>query len=378
MQGSGFPGIRDGSSGGSTTPRFRILCVNHRDPFHPNAGGAERYLWEVLSRLDASQYEVTWRCESIRGRPSVEQLGAIRVVRRGGRASLHLVAPFVARGYDLVIESVAHAVPFYTGVTHRGPRLIILFHVHQSVLRRELPPVVAGIVRTLERTVRFERGTVLAISGTTRDEARSKLGVRGPIEVIPPGVDHSFFVPGSSRASPPNFVCLGRLRRYKRIDTVISAFAALPPPCALTVVGGGDDRARLEELARGVPGVQFTGAVSEEEKRHLLQQATALVIASEAEGFGLTILEAAATATPSVVVDLPIYREVVQDRVSGLLVPDGKTNALTEGMLWVRDHPELREGAAQFSRRFTWEATATEFSRLVGRILSPASTSERA
>ena len=283
--------------------------------------------------------------------------------------TLHLIAPLVAGGYDLVIESVAHAVPFYTGFSHRGPRLIALYHVHQSILRRELPPVVAGVVQALERTVRFEKGTVLAISQTTRDAAQKELGVRGPIEVIPPGVDHSFFVPGDSRASPPNFVCLGRLRRYKRLDAVISAFSALPPPGTLTIVGGGDDRARLEEVARSVPGVRFTGSVSEEVKRHLLQEATALVVTSEAEGFGLTILEAAATATPSVAVNLPIYREVVQDRLSGLLVPENDTNALTDGMRWVRDHPELREGASTFARRFTWERTASEFSRLVERIL---------
>ena len=346
--------------------------MNHRDPFHPDAGGAERYLWEVLSRLDPNRYEVTWRSEAVRGRPSAEQLGPVRVVRRGGRLTLHLLTPFAARGYDLVIESVAHAVPFYTGLSHRGPRIIVLYHVHQSILRRELPPVVAGIVRALERTVRFEKGTVLAISGTTRDEAQKELGVKGPIEVIPPGVDHAFFVPGTSRASPPNYLCVGRLRRYKRIEAVISAFAALSPPGTLTIVGEGDDRSRLQEVARSVPNVRFTGAVSEEEKRRLLQESTALVVTSEAEGFGLTILEAAATATPSVAVDLPIYREVVQDRVSGLLVAEGDTRALTEGMRWAREHLELREGAAQLARKFTWETTAIEFSRLVDRVLRAA------
>jgi len=359
------------ASGSSAKPqrRFRILCVNHRDPFHPRAGGAERYLWETLSRLDPERFEVTWRCETVRGRPHAEQLGAIRIIRRGGRLSLHLLAPFVAGGYDLVVESVAHAVPFHTGFSHRGPRVVILYHVHQSILRRELPPMVAGIVRVLERSVRFEKATFVAISDATRDEARRLLGVKSPIEVIPPGVDHRFFVPGQIRASPPDFLSVGRLQRYKRVDRVIAAFAAFHEPGTLTIVGDGEDRARLEQVAQHVTGVRFAGAVSEEEKRRLLQAATAIVVASEAEGFGLAILEAGSTGTPAVAVDLPVYREVIADRVSGVLVPDNDVAALTEGLRYVRDHPELRDGAARTAGRFTWETTAAIFAVTLDKVV---------
>lgn len=357
--------------------RIRVLCVNHRDPFHPLAGGAERYLWEVLSRLDPARYEVTWRSEAVRGRPSIEQLGRTTVIRRGGRLSFQLIAPFVARGYDLVLESVAHAIPFHTGLSHRGPRLIILFHVHQSILDRELPRVVAWAARALERTVRFETGTFLAISETTKQEALRVLGVHPPIEVIPPGVQHTFFVPGTRRAAPPDFLFLGRLRRYKRIDTIIAAFSRMGEPGTLTIAGDGDDRERLEEIARHVNGVRLLGPVSEDEKRRLFQEATANVVASEAEGFGLTVLEAGAAGTPTVAVDLPIYREVVRDRISGVLVPENDVPALAQGMRWARDHPELREGAREFALQFSWESTAARFAELLERTLRPPGSPPR-
>ena len=354
-------------SGTKPRRRIRVLCVNHRDPAHPRAGGAERYLWETLSRLDPERFDVTWRSESVRGRPRIEQLGNVRIIRRGGRLTLHLLAPFAAGGYDLVIESVAHAVPFHTGVSHRGPRVVILYHVHQSILRRELPPIVAGIVRVLERSVRFEKATFVTISNATREEAQRLLGVREPIEVVPPGVDHQFFVPGTALASPPDFLCLGRLKRYKRVDSVIAAFSALQEPGTLTIVGDGEDRARLEEAAQRVKGVRFTGSVSEEEKRRRLQAATAIVIASEAEGFGLAILEAGSTATPTVAVDLPVYRDVIANRVSGILVPRNDATALSEALRYVRDHPELRDGAAHMAGRFAWETTATQFAALLDK-----------
>jgi len=189
--------------------------------------------------------------------------------------------------------------------------------------------------------------------------------VRAPIVVVPPGVDHRFFVPGAVRASPADFLCLGRLKRYKRVDSVIAAFSALQEPGTLTIVGDGEDRARLEEAARHVKGVRFAGSVSEGEKRRRLQEATAMVVASEAEGFGLAILEAGATATPTVAADLPVYREVIEDRVSGVLVPRNDVTALTEALRYVRDHPELRDGAVRVAGRFTWETTATQFAALL-------------
>jgi len=352
---------------------FRVLCVNHRDPSHPKAGGAERYLWETLSRLDPARYEVTWLSEAVRGLPTSERIGPIRVTRRGHAFSLHLLAPFAARGYDLVIESVAHAIPFHTGVTHRGPRIIILYHVHEAVLGRELSPRMAWVARILERTVRWETGTFVAISETTRDEARQKLGVKTPIEVVPPGVDHAYFVPGNHRTSPPDFLYVGRLRRYKRVDAIISAFAALREPGTLTIVGDGDDRERLQQLARNLTGVRFAGSVTEDEKRRLLQEATAMVVASEAEGFGLSILEAGAVATPTIAVDLPIFHEIIQDRVSGVLVPEGDVAALSEGMRWAREHPDLREGARTFAGRFAWETTAARLVRVIEKLLPPNS-----
>jgi len=64
------------------------------------------------------------------------------------------------------------------------------------------------------------------------------------------------------------------------------------------VVGEGDDRPRLEALAKGLPGVRFTGWVSDAERARLYRESRLLLQPSLREGFGLAAVEAAGAGTP--------------------------------------------------------------------------------
>ena len=60
---------------------IRVLWVNHRDPRHPSAGGAEEYLWNILSRLNSPTFVHTLLCERPDNLPKCEVIGNVRVVR---------------------------------------------------------------------------------------------------------------------------------------------------------------------------------------------------------------------------------------------------------------------------------------------------------
>ncbi len=99
----------------------------------------------------------------------------------------------------------------------------------------------------------------------------------------------------------PTVLYLGRLRRYKRLRTLIDAFAvarASIPDARLIVAGDGDDRGALERYVaeRAIGGVSFLGFVSEDRKRELLQQAWLLGMPSSKEGWGIVVIEANACA----------------------------------------------------------------------------------
>ena len=108
---------------------------------------------------------------------------------------------------------------------------------------------------------------------------------------------------------------VGRLEERKGADVVVRALAlhnADHPadPWTLKVVGDGPQRGALEALAGAQATVTFLGAVSDEEKRRLLRQASVVVAAStHGESFGLVVLEPMASEVPAVVSDIDGYRE---------------------------------------------------------------------
>jgi len=98
---------------------------------------------------------------------------------------------------------------------------------------------------------------------------------------------------------------LGRLEERKGVAVAIEAVRShndsASTPWRLIVVGEGPEGSRLRALAADDPAIVFTGAVSDEEKRRWLRQATVLVApALRGESFGLILLEAFASETPVV------------------------------------------------------------------------------
>src|SRR5690606_42077485 len=127
------------------------------------------------------------------------------------------------------------------------------------------------------------------------------------IQVVHNGVDLEFFSrdPNVGRANWPSLVYVGRLQRYRRVDILIRAMPSLlqaRPDARLVIAGRGGSEGELRRLAEqlGVEGnVDFLGFVDEERKRDLLRRAWVHVLTSPKEGWGLTVMEAAACGTPT-------------------------------------------------------------------------------
>jgi glycosyltransferase involved in cell wall biosynthesis len=166
----------------------------------------------------------------------------------------------------------------------------------------------------------------------------------------------------SQRAAEPTLLYLGRLKRYKRIEVVLDALEACPG-AVLHIAGDGDHRAELEaEIERRglAERVRMHGHVSEDHKRRLYQQAWLNMTASSAEGWCLTVMEAAASGTPSAALAVGGLPESIVDGETGVLADEPAE--LVEKTRAVIDDGELRArlGASAHARaqEFTWDATA--------------------
>ncbi|MBT9559913.1 MAG: N-acetyl-alpha-D-glucosaminyl L-malate synthase BshA [Myxococcales bacterium] len=132
-------------------------------------------------------------------------------------------------------------------------------------------------------------------------------------------------------------------RPVKRIMDVMAIFGRVVAdrPCRLVMVGDGPERQRAESWARDrglASRVCFLGR--QEEFVDVLQQASAFLLPSESESFGLAALEAMACGVPVVASRVGGLPEVIEDGVSGVLETLGDTDAHAKAVLSLLDSPE--------------------------------------
>ena len=115
------------------------------------------------------------------------------------------------------------------------------------------------------------------------------------------------------------FLVLGRLKRYKRIELLLDVMTQVPG-ARLEIAGDGSHREAIAEAVQELgleSRVILHGYVDEQAKRELLRSAWAQVTASAAEGWGLTITEAAAAGTTSVGLATGGLREAIVHERTG-------------------------------------------------------------
>jgi len=354
-----------------------ILLVNWQDRLNPQAGGAEIHLFELFRRLVASGHRVRLVCSGWPGAPAVADVDGIEVHRIGGRHSFALRGRGAVRRAlraerpDVVVEDI-NKLPLYLPTLTAWPSAVIIPHLFGTTAFAEASWPMAAAVVAAERVIPrvYRRAAFHVISESTRDDLVARGVAASAITVIHPGVDATTYTPDPSldRTDPPSFLYVGRLRRYKGVQVAIEALARtrqVRPDLRLQVAGTGADRARLEAVARqcGVSNaVEFLGFVDEATKIRLLRTTWANLFPSPKEGWGITIMEAAACGTPSIASDSPGLRDSVVDGVTGILVPHGDPRALAARMLELAGSParvrDLGQAARGHAERHSWEAAA--------------------
>jgi glycosyltransferase involved in cell wall biosynthesis/O-antigen/teichoic acid export membrane protein len=346
-----------------------ILVLTDRDWTHPQGGGTGTHLFGQVSRWVAWGHRVSVIACGYEGAAAHEEVTErLEIHRVGGRSTVFPHAIWQQwRGLvpdpDVAFE-VVNGITFLTPLWMRTPRVTLIHHVHRDHYVEEMGPkgrVAAFMLETAPLRWLYGSSRFMTISeASARD--MGKVGIRREqVEVNHMGVELEAFEPGE-RATVPTLLYLGRLKRYKRIEYVLDALEAVPE-AVLELAGEGDHREELErEIAeRGLADrVRMHGHVDEETKLQLLQSAWVNLTASSAEGWCLTVMEAAACRTPSVAMAVGGLPESIDDGVTGLLAHDPEELAAQTRRV-IRD-PELRErlGNAAYERvqQFTWDSTA--------------------
>jgi glycosyltransferase involved in cell wall biosynthesis len=182
-------------------------------------------------------------------------------------------------------------------------------------------------------------------------------------------------IPYRERSMPrPVFLSNRNLEALYNVACSIRAFARIQeriPEASLIVAGYGGQRPALEELVAGLGlrNVRFTGRVTPNEMAQLLDEADIMLNSPDIDNMPLSLIEAQAAGLPIVSTSTGGIPYIVQDGLTGLLVPPGDDAALATAALRLLEEPGLALRLTRAARqacidRFSWHAVEEAWVRV--------------
>lgn len=277
------------------------------------------------------------------------------------------------------------ALAVASAARHGVPVLHVEHGSDHVQLERRMPRAVARAYdATIGRWVVRRADAVVAVSGAAAAFVE-RLGRPGAL-VIHRGLDSTAIDnirPDLETlewaAGRPVVVYVGRLIDSKGVRDLVRAFSGwrsqTAAPGVLCLVGEGPERPQLEQLAEAnglADDIRLLGQVSHGRALALLAAADVVVNPSYTEGLPTVVLEAATMGRAVVATDVGGTREIISDRISGILVPPRDTTRLQSALgdvLGDRAERDRLARAARASARelFRWDRAAQAFLGVAAR-----------
>ncbi len=373
---------------GAMTGPVRVSMDATAVPAKP--GGAGRYVLNLVAELIRPEMhddvEVTVVCRHGDRARWEARAGAGRVVdtaptRRPVRLAWEQTA--LPRLLNRMPVDVHHGPHYTMPVAARGPSVVTVHDLsffshpewHQSTK--------VAFFRGAIRVAAARAAAIVAVSQATADRLQDRARTRGPVYVIPHGVDHDRFRPPAGpeeveadidarqrlgiEPHQPYIAFVGTLEPRKDVPSLVRAFdliAAGHPDTVLVLAGqrgwGVDAVEAAIVTARSRARITVAGYVTEDENVALLRGAAVVAYPSLEEGFGLPALETMACGAPLVTTSGSAMEEVVG--TAALLVTPGDTVALAEALeASLAGDPDVarrRSEGLEIAARHTWSACA--------------------
>ncbi len=347
---------------------MRFLMLNWRDPKNPLSGGAERVTHAYLNALAERGHEVYQFSYAFPGGKPYEKIDGVHILRGGGMfTAIQAARKWYKQQprFDLVIDQ-HHGIPWYAPWWCKTNNVSYIHEVLGPIWNSFYPWPVSSVGRWQERlTHRFYRDIPFFTASTFTREKLIEHGVKS-VTIIPYGV-HTVALPTLEPkvlAEPLQLIMVSRLAPNKRLGHGIEALRSviqLGIRAELTVVGTGEEEAKLKELTKNLKlekSVHFTGPLAEREKDALLQQAHFLLHTSQREGWGLNVIEANAMGTPAVVYPVAGLVESTLHDETGMVAAEENPASIAESLRTILRSPEryqhYRVQAWERSKTFHW------------------------
>lgn len=217
---------------------------------------------------------------------------------------------------------------------------------------------------------------------------RSQGMIFAPIEkwnqmhIVHCGIDPELFKLVSHQGEGKRLLYVGRLAAVKGLPILLESLVYLKrqhPDVILTVVGDGSDRTSLEQMTVDLglkDNVNFVGYKSQAEVRKYFEKTDVFVLSSFAEGVPVVLMEAMAAGVPVVAPQVAGVSELVENGISGYIVPAGDIASLAQSIEKLLDNSELRAkfgtaGRNKVEKEFNINLEAQKLYKIMSKKLQP-------
>lgn len=361
---------------------MNILILNWRDIKSSKGGGAEILTHEMAKRWVKSGHTVTQFSAEFEGAKPEEKIDGVKIIRQGHSdlrfftSSVHFQAYKYYKknkeSFDVVIDEV-HGLPFFTALYVNKKKVVLICEVAEELWVKMFGLIfgtVGRLVELLYLRMLYKNTPYLTISNSTKEELIKKGVRKESITVLPMGLTVPKKIKSFEKEKNPTLIFVGRLSKSKGVEDAILAFGEIVkrnPTAHLWIVGSGDKDyiSHLKDVAKHTKVINkttFWGFVSEEKKFELMSRAHILVAPSVKEGWGLIVPESAFVATPSIVYNVLGLRDIVKNRVNGIITSKNTPQELAKEAIKIlsdKDKYEaLRVNAKKSSLNYNWDNTA--------------------
>ncbi|MGH7392636.1 MAG: glycogen synthase [Candidatus Rokuibacteriota bacterium] len=383
---------------------MKALLLTREYP--PHIYGGAGVVVDQLSRALARRMSVEVRCFGAR-----EESPADKILVRGYTPwpllaagqdgprfapALETLSIGLAMARDPVDADVAHAHTWYADMAglwirtlHRIP-LVVTLHSMEPLRPWKADQLGSGYLLStwIERTAVEAADRVIAVSRTMRDDILQHFRVDpAKVVVIHNGIDPERFrrTPRREalerhRVRPPYVLFVGRITDQKGIFDLLQAAPRLPAGVQVVLCASAPDTPEIEErLRRAVPQhpnvVWIDSMVPVDEVIQLYSHAAVFACPSVYEPFGLINLEAMACETPVVASAVGGILEVVEEGVTGTLVPPSRPEELAAALARMLADPDRartmgRAGRRRVEEHFSWASVAERTERVYAEAIA--------
>ncbi len=335
--------------------RVDVLIVS---PTTSGMGGIARHVNGLVSRLLKAGYEVA--------QISSENTPVINV-KRFKNLSFMLTSSIKAFTYRARVVH-AHNLPSALAMkTAKADKRILTLHgMYAEQIGLLYGTMLGKAASFFEKLFPRWADTVTTVS---LEAARIYRKIGFKTVYIPNAVDVNI-KPNPIRHWSPQVLYVGRLSKEKNVEALVKAADRLPH-VKFVIVGDGPELFKLKKLSRHLQNVVFTGAVSHDKALGYIAGSDVLVLPSLAEGLSTTVLEAMVLRTPVIATMVGGNIELLEDRVSGLLVKPGDVEAIIESILFVLENKKIVNRIVENAYRkvvenFSWEAVFPKYLEVYG------------